>query len=381
MWIPHVGWGAGVGGQSTINLNSGAVWTITGAFRGGRTGATGFVNIVDGASLTAPWWEGGGWEASATGGSTHTTQTGGSMTVFGNMQIARAGLGTHDISGGTLQVNGTLDVNGQYNTGAGTLLVSGGEVSAGSLRLAPLGGTSTGVVTQSDGTVRAGSLTLETNGNYTLQGGTLGVNAINDTGGTLNWGGATLTTRLEGAGNSGTDNYASGNWGQIRSGSTLAVTGDLATGFGGADSTLDLRSTYLNNGQRIDIVTVSGTLDLSASGDTLNAIGSPYSLRPNIGTAVDYGSIPLITADTLIGTFDSFTGITQDNIGWSEYTGAFALGTDTGADLPVNTWFLEQNTTTGEIIFHYKVEGSVPEPGTVGFLAVGLVFLRTLRQR
>ena len=47
----------------------------------------------------------------------------------------------------------------------------------------------------------------------------------------------------------------------------------------------------------------------------------------------------------------------------------------------MNTWFLEQNTGTGEINFHYKVEGTVPEPGTLGMLALGVLFIRSVRRR
>ena len=118
-------------------------------------------------------------------------------------------------------------------------------------------------------------------------------------------------------------------------------------------------------------MTVSGTLDLGDD-DTLIFAANPYLLRPNIGLAEEYGSLPLVEG-TITGSFDTLDGVVQDIIGWSEYTGAF---TD-AASLPVNTYYLEQ--TGSEITFHYKVEGTVPEPGTVGLLGLGILLIRRIR--
>ena len=189
MWILHLGWTAGVGGQSTLNLNSGTL-ELTGAFRGGRTNATGFFNMAAGTNVTSPQWQAGGWNTTDTSGSTLTTQDGGNMLVTGNYQVARYGQGTHILNDGTIQVNGTLDV-ARYASGSGTFIVNGGEMSVGSIRLATQAGSS-GIITQNGGTVRAGSLTLQTNGSYELEGGTLGVNTLTDSGGTFTWGAATL---------------------------------------------------------------------------------------------------------------------------------------------------------------------------------------------
>ena len=47
--------------------------------------------------------------------------------------------------------------------------------------------------------------------------------------------------------------------------------------------------------------------------------------------------------------------------------------------VPINTYYLEY--TANEYILHYKVEGTVPEPATMGFVVMGMAFLRGLRRR
>ena len=72
-------------------------------------------------------------------------------------------------------------------------------------------------------------------------------------------------------------------------------------------------------------------------------------------------------------TFDIFIGPGTDNIGFTEYTGTF-MGV---ANLPANTWYLEHTADT--IYFHYMVDGTVPEPGTLGLLLFGLFMWRGFR--
>ena len=68
-------------------------------------------------------------------------------------------------------------------------------------------------------------------------------------------------------------------------------------------------------------------------------------------------------------------------IGWSEYTGAWTVGVSSAAaTLSTNEYYLEYDSA-GAITLHYKVEGTVPEPGTLGLLLAGVVFVRTLRKR
>jgi len=127
-------------------------------------------------------------------------------------------------------------------------------------------------------------------------------------------------------------------------------------------------------------MTIDGTLDLSGASDVLNFAANPYLLRPNIGLAQDFGSLPLVVAPdggtlAITGSYETLTdGVLNDLIGWSEYTGAFTAA----ADLPVNTYYFEQSADS--IFFHYKVEGSVPEPGTMGLLVLGLCVVQYVRR-
>ena len=159
------------------------------------------------------------------------------------------------------------------------------------------------------------------------------------------------------------------------------MVGEPATGSAGGSSVLDLGALFFNNGVRVNVLNVTGDLDLTAANDTLTSIESPYFLRPNTGLVIDYGEIPLITVGgDLTGTFDTFVTPQTDYLGFSEYTGAWNTGVSTAADLPVNTWYLEYDETADTVSFFYKVEGAVPEPGTMGLLGVGLIFLRCFRK-
>ena len=204
---------------------------------------------------------------------------------------------------------------------------------------------------------------------YNLDGGTLRTNSIlENTGGVFNWGDGTLTTREVNAGASGTTDYSSAGFQQVRSGTTIDVTGSIG---GSADSVLDLNGLYNNNGVRFDQLAISGSLTLNGGSDQLAMAINPYLLRPNRGLAIETGSIPLVTTGTgITGVFDIGPTFLQDTIGWSEYTGAFSgIG-----DLTKNTYYLEY--TSDEIILHYNVEGTVPEPGTVALLFLGLGMFR-----
>ena len=146
----------------------------------------------------------------------------------------------------------------------------------------------------------------------------------------------------------------------------------------GANSVLDLHGFYINSGIRFDQLSVSGDLSLAGGNDTLSMQVNPYLLRPNIGTAIEYGSLPLVVVNgELTGAFDNGPTFLQDNIGWEQYTGSF---TD-AAVLPTNTYFLEYDTADDIVYLHYKVEGTVPEPGTAGLLMFGLLFVRGMLPR
>ena len=159
----------------------------------------------------------------------------------------------------------------------------------------------------------------------------------------------------------------------MSAGVVLDVTGDIdADGLGGA-RTLDLGGVYLNAGSRQNVMTVSGSLDLTGENDTLVMGGTPYFLRPFGFNTEDSGTIPLISG-TITDNFETFIAPGSDGKGWVE--SGFSVSDP--ALLDTNTWYLEQ--TGSGIFFHYKVQGSVPEPGTLGLLVIGGLFLRRIRR-
>ena len=169
-----------------------------------------------------------------------------------------------------------------------------------------------------------------------------------------------------------------------KEGSYLAVSGDLTVP---ASGTLDLGGTFLNGNEvRYNQIYVTGTLNLTNTGDTLNVDLNPYFLRP-FGYIEEYGSLVLAYADVMNGSFSTITGILNDGIGWAS-AGEGTLFTDPNSLAP-NSYYIEYRTGFGAhtqsggdvILLHYKVTGVVPEPGSAGLLVAGGVLIRTLRRR
>ena len=122
------------------------------------------------------------------------------------------------------------------------------------------------------------------------------------------------------------------------------------------------------------------SLNATAAGDTLRMEGNVYLLRPFGFFTEDYGSLPLIQFNgggTMTGTFDTFVSLLDDSRGFTQST--FAVTTASANTLALNTWYLEQ-TATGAT-FHYKVAGTVPEPGTFALSLVGILVARSFRRR
>ena len=365
-------------GTGTVNITSGSFnprgmvvnggtvnYTGTGAFTLGNPG------LWVGTSTSSVW-----------------NHSAGSLTVNSWLSIADGvgSQGTYNLSGtGQLTSNvQQIDVgardDGWFNMSGDT------SVTAPMIALGDHGAGGLGTVQQDGGTVTVGSVVIGRTGDgtYNLEGGTLRTNSIDETGnGDFNWGGGTLTTREVGS-NSTADlgDVSSAGFNEVKLGTSIAVNGGIATGLNGGASTLDLNSLYINNGVRFDQLAVTGDLNLAAAGDTLDLSINPYLLRPNIGTAIESGEIPLVTVTgTLTDEFDTGPTFLQDNIGWSEYTGAWTVGISNAATtLSKNEYFLEYDINGG-ITLHYKVEGTVPEPGTLGMLLAGVILIRGMRQR
>jgi autotransporter-associated beta strand protein len=282
------------------------------------------------------------------------------------------------ISGGSadLNKNGTGTLNLTSDNQLSKLFVNNGTLtqSGGSIKLNSASG----------GTVLAGAT-------YNLSGGTLRTDSLNNAG-TLNWN-AILTGKQTQAGTAnGTDwtlNPAASSGPVVQTGTKILGSGTLNTGAG---AVLNLDGLYLSTSVLVDRFEMAGTLDLSLAGDTLDWNDSTvYLLRPFGFFTEDYGSIPLVAASSITGTFNTFNGLTADSRGFTTLASIIGglpidpstLGTNEGllqyADNVVNPAGFAPGTYD-IIYFHYKVAGFVPEPDTFAFLALGVIGLRTARR-
>ena len=365
------------------------------------TSATGIYNYMshlvlsDGASVT---FATGGFSGIANFGSTITSlasATGSTIsggTIMAGLPInVGDGAADNDLTIGTnlVDYNGSRDLT---KTGDGTLYLSGGN-------------SYTGGTTIQGGTLKIlNDNAIPDTGTLRLEAGTLrlaGVNAGSEpvtspttrsmtfTGGTFEWGNATLAAtdqKLEYGTEDRTATGGSPSGPTVREGSYLVYDGNLTTGGGSnAASVLDLGEMYTGNGLRYNQLRVSGTLNLESINDVLNINLNPYFLRPNTPDSVytgDWGTLVLVRAETISGQFDFHTGVGNDGIGWDN------LGVTTSvvdpATLNLNEFIIEYRTGYGvasggdAILFHYKVAGSVPEPASAGLLVAGTLLLRAL---
>jgi hypothetical protein len=397
--------GINTNGDGSLTLNDNAIFTNNGN-RGFRIGANndaaeGTLTLNGNSQFisTAPETDTGrGIVVGYGGDATLNINDNAKITLVNGLSVGHQNTGAGDVAvvnhnSGTVSITGADVTVGRFGNANYTL--TSGSVTARDLRLGFQGGT--GTFTQNGGTVQLTGRDIRVsehatltdgNGVYNLLGGTLQVDRINlDNGadnpvdGVFNWGGGTLTASFpNNKNNPGATDYTTtdpiNGVGQIvRSGTTISVTGDMAKGFSGGTSHLDLGNAYVDDGTRIDILQISGTLDLTGA-DTLTAIGGPNLLRPLGSGAIDYGSIPLVTTTGGItgGSFDSFTPLQAD--GRPFYVSPFAVSDP--ANLKPNTYHIE--TTGDTVYFHYKVTGTVPEPGTGVLFGIGVLMLRGLHR-
>ena len=303
--------------------------------------------------------------------------------AFGT-EIQRWKLSEEDYAG-TLVLSGIESWNADGFVDGGTLVL-GGDSSPGSSSLT--GGNWTvasGATMRLNTTGALETSTLNRGGTFNLEAGTLRTNSIAGSGAFV-WGAGTITTlsNLTEGSTDRTDPGGAASGPVVREGTILDFNGNLATSNG---STLDLGGLFTDNGLRYNQVSVSGSLTLSAT-DTLNITINPYLLRPNTYSSIftgDWGTLRLVIADSITGSFDTITGIGTDYIGFVADSGSGS--TDTffdPASLAMNTYYIEYRTSGvlsgAAVLFHYKVAGSVPEPGSAGLLLGGVILLRTMRR-
>jgi autotransporter-associated beta strand protein len=372
--------------------------TLTGSgnFTGKTTVAAGTLSIASGneASLGA---NPGAWTYD------QLTLSGGTLLVTGadlslndpNRGVAlSANSGTFNIDTGRVMnldnvlsgAPGTL-----HKAGAGTFnLTANAQVAA----LV----TSAGVYNQVGGTTQVlttGGVSVGNSATYALAGGTLRTDFVTvAAGGTFTWG-AELTVRQSNSGvPTGPDfTLAVAPTGpDVRTGTVLTGTGDLATA-GGA--TLTLGGLYFSGGVVTDRMQVAGGVDLTGANALNWGDSTVYLLRPFGFFTEDYGSIPLLAAASITGTFTSFNGLTDDGKGFTQLADVVGGPLIDPATLNLNEGVLQYAYgvvdplgfaagTYDLLYFHYKVAGSVPEPDTFALLALsvlGLRTARTLRQR
>ena len=274
-----------------------------------------------------------------------------------NVVIGRQGSaqGTYIMNGGTMSAAGTLFV-GRAGSTVGVMNQTGGDVFVGNnVRFGNSATGGVGTYTMSGGSLNIGSsMGAPAEGHFVLNGGTLRVNTIESDLDSFTWNGGTLTSA------------------QAADLVNATVNVDLTTSSG---SILELGSVYLNAGAQQESIRIDGTLDLSASGDILSAVSRVSFLRPIGVTQEGIGSFNLVDANSIVGTFDTFTG-PADNVSESLFD---PLGDPNNLDL--NTWFLDYDGANGDINFLYRVSGVAPEPTTVSLLGVAVVMLRVLRRR
>ncbi|MFO1523019.1 MAG: autotransporter-associated beta strand repeat-containing protein [Kiritimatiellia bacterium] len=314
--------------------------------------------------------------------------TAGTLTLSGSITGTAANFTKR--GAGTFNQSGTGDWSGDTFIAGGTYNVtsSGSILNSGVIELT--GGSTLNV--DSSTVVRASTINL-VSGTVNLNAGTLRTNGITMASGTaFNWSAGTLTMQTESSGSSGsTDRRTPGSSASaqpVYEGRIINIAGAAAAITVPTGSTLDLGPTYGSLGMRYDQIKIAGSLDISAASDVLNFEFNPLFFRPSSFGADAAGTLILVDANSFTGTFSAITGIVSDSQGFAAAPGSGSvvgvLGTSTLnplTDIPRNTYYLEYETDTGNILFHYRLGASVPEPASAGLLVAGALLLRALGRR
>ncbi|MFO1491378.1 MAG: hypothetical protein U1F87_10810 [Kiritimatiellia bacterium] len=100
-------------------------------------------------------------------------------------------------------------------------------------------------------------------------------------------------------------------------GRIIDVTGTAAAITVPNGGVLDLGPTYGSYGMRYDQLKIAGSLNLSSAGNTLNFEFNPFFFRPSVYGTDGAGTLILVDADSFTGTFENFTGVQTDFIGFT----------------------------------------------------------------
>lgn len=284
------------------------------------TEATGAYDQSGGTNVTTTLYIG---NASGSSGSYNLSSTGsltvGFNSIYGNEFIGWFGTGNFTQTGGTHTVNGSLDVG---DNAGGTYNQSGGTLTAGRLSIGVYAG-STGMYAQSGGTVTAGSVVIGGNG-------ATGSYSLSEN--------AQLTASGEFIGYAGTGTFS-------QTGGANAVNSNLY--FNGSSGTYNLNAGTLSVGGNITTSTSDSTLNIGNGALTVG--GGNGSI--NVGNFV-LGSI----AGSNVNYTLTSTGLYQ---GFSKVAGTLTAGNITVGRDGAGTFTQNgTNVTTGAVTLAANAGGS-----------------------
>lgn len=374
--------------SGTVTINSGARLRVGGiggnenTTGGGTSGNLGTATVVNNGNLTF------GRTDAHTVNNTISGPAGANIRVGGAL-ITGTGTQILTYTGNASGYQGLFAVNvGTFHLSGGTL----GSATPNGVGVLGIGDTSTYRQTSLTAVTKAATVNVGNGagGLLLVEDGVLRTNAIDlRAGSAFSWASGRLTILNTASGSGGVVNRlepgSSASAPPVYEGTALNVTGAAAGVTTSSGSILDLGYTYPSGGMRYDQLKVSGAVNLSSASDSLYFSFLPYFFRPSVFGADAAATLTLVDATSLTGTFDTFAGVVPDQYGFAAAPGSGStVATSTLnplTDIPVNTYYLEYETSSGNLLFHYRVSSSVPEPGTLGLAVLGAWVLRVVGRR
>ncbi|NNM86590.1 MAG: PEP-CTERM sorting domain-containing protein [Phycisphaerales bacterium] len=386
------------GNWMTLGQNNGANGTVTQT--GGTVALSNYIYLGYGGGATGTYKMQGGSlsavELRTDSGTGTFTQTAGSVSLTGNllMSINGGSTTTYNMQGGTLSLT---DIQGVF--AASNFIQTGGTVTstAGWLRLGLNGGTGSGTSTATFsggstsfslnadvGESGTGILNVDTGGSLTVGGqfyidGAAFANNLNGTG-TVNLNGGTLNVKQILTNSTGGSSTFHFNGGTLVAGaaSTTFMQGLTSTYVDSGGAIINTNGNNITIGQNLLAGTGNGGLDKQGAG-TLELSGAGNTYTGN--TLVEAGTLQIdsaFLASTSAVTVDT-SALMNLNYSGNDIISALTLG---GTVLGPGTYNSVNEGTflagTGSL----QILGSnVPEPASLGMLAVGGAAILLLRRR